>query len=111
MRLTRLKVENHTRLLDTELEVRTHLVRVGPNDVGKSSLLRCLDLLLGASTAQLYTRLTPEDLRDPDQPLIIERVLESFEAHDRALFPDEITVDAATSKESLTIRLEATVDA
>lgn len=111
MHLTKLIIANHGRLQDLDIEVRKHLVLVGPNDVGKSSLLRCLDLLLGASTAQLYSRLTPEDLRDPDQPLIIEAVLESFEAHDRALFPDEITVDAATSKESLTIRLEATVDA
>ena len=46
MRLTRIKVENHKRLADLEIEVRDHLVLVGANDVGKSSLLRCLDLLL-----------------------------------------------------------------
>ena len=55
MRLTRFKVENHRRLADLDIEVRDHLVLVGANDVGKSSLLRCLDLLLGASTAQLYS--------------------------------------------------------
>lgn len=61
MRLTRLKVENHKRLADLEIEVRDHLVLVGANDVGKSSLLRCLDLLLGASTAQLYSQISAED--------------------------------------------------
>ncbi len=40
-----------------EVALRKHLVIVGANDVGKSSLLRCMDLLLGASTAQLYARL------------------------------------------------------
>lgn len=44
MRLTRIKIENYSRLASTEIEVREHLVLVGPNDVGKSSLLRCLDL-------------------------------------------------------------------
>lgn len=109
MRLTRLKVENHTRLLDTELEVRTHLVLVGPNDVGKSSLLRCLDLLLGASTAQLYSWVTADDLRNSTSPLVIEADLVGFDAADEALFPDEINVAADGSK-SLTLRLEAAFD-
>lgn len=83
---------------------------VGPNDVGKSSLLRCLDLLLGASTAQLYSWLVVEDLQDANQPLIIEADLEDFDADQEALFPDEITVDAGTGKKSLTIKLAATFD-
>ncbi len=110
MHLTHLRITNHSRLKDVDIEIRKHLVLVGPNDVGKSSLLRCLDLLLGASTAQVYARLGSEDFRDADQPLVIEAVLEGFEAHDRALFPDEITVDTATHQESLTLRIEATVD-
>ena len=61
MRLTRFKVENHRRLADLDIEVRDHLVLVGANDVGKSSLLRCLDLLLGASTCLLYTSPSPRD--------------------------------------------------
>jgi putative ATP-dependent endonuclease of the OLD family len=46
MRLTRIIISNHSRLVDLDLEVRNHLVLVG---VGKSSLLRCFDLLLGSS--------------------------------------------------------------
>ena len=94
MRLTAVRIANHSRLTDLSLAVREHLVLVGPNDVGKSSLLRCLDLLLGASNAALYQRLSPSDLTQ-DQA---------------ALFPDEITVDPGTGARRLTIRLEATLD-
>ena len=110
VRVSRLSVQNYSRLADLDIEVRKHLVLVGPNDVGKSSLLRCLNLLLGASTAQLYSWLVPEDLRDPDQPLIIEADLEEFDADQEALFPDEITVDAATGKKTLMTKLAATFD-
>ena len=111
MRLTRVKVENHSRLQDLELEVRQHMVLIGPNDVGKSSLLRCLDLLLGASTGQLYNQITPEDLRDPDHPFVVEADLCGFSDTEQALFPDEITVDPNSEKEqTLTIRLEASFD-
>ena len=111
MRLTRVKVENHSRLQDLELEVRQHMVLIGPNDVGKSSLLRCLDLLLGASTGQLYNQITPEDLREPDHPFAVEADLCNFSDTEQALFPDEITVDPNGKKEqTLTIRLEASFD-
>ena len=78
--------------------------------LGKSSLLRCLDLLLGASTAQLYARLTPEDLRDHSQSLVIEADLVGFSLDDEALLPDEINVDGQTGEKSLTARLEARFD-
>ena len=111
MRLTRIKVENHRRLQDLELEVRQHMVLIGPNDVGKSSLLRCLDLLLGASTGQLYNQITPEDLRESGQPFVVEADLCEFSNTEQALFPDEITVDPNGEKEqTLTIRLEASFD-
>ena len=111
MRLTRVKVENHSRLQDLELEVRQHMVLIGPNDVGKSSLLRCLDLLLGASTGQLYNQITPEDLREPDHPFAVEADLCGFSDTEQALFPDEIAVDPNGKKEqTLTIRLEASFD-
>ena len=111
MRLTRIKVENHRRLQDLELEVRQHMVLIGPNDVGKSSLLRCLDLLLGASTGQLYNQITPEDLRESGRPFVVEADLCEFSNTEQALFPDEITVDPNGEKEqTVTIRLEASFD-
>jgi putative ATP-dependent endonuclease of OLD family len=110
MRLTRVKVANHSRLADLDIEVRDHLVLVGPNDSGKSSLLRCLDLLLGASIPQIYSRLSASDLRNTDQALMIEATLGSFSKTDKALFPDEITVNPATGESSLRLLLIATTD-
>jgi len=103
-------VENHSRLSDLKIEVRDHLVLVGANDVGKSSLLRCLDLLLGASTAQLYSQITSDDFREIDQPLIIEADLAGFTDDDQALYPDEIIIDPAGSAPRLTVRLVAIID-
>lgn len=111
MRLTTFSVTNHSRLADFTIEVRNHLVLVGPNDVGKSSLLRCVDLLLGASTAALYARVAVSDLRDATSPLVIEATVEDFDADERALFPDEIDVATPTGLESMRIRLEVTADA
>jgi putative ATP-dependent endonuclease of OLD family len=110
MKLTNITINNHSRLQDLELVVRHHLVLVGPNDVGKSSLLRCLDLLLGATAAQLYAGITPADLRDEAVPLVLEARLVDFTADDQALFPDEINVGDENDK-SLTLRLEAAFDA
>ncbi|MFD2839743.1 ATP-dependent endonuclease [Populibacterium corticicola] len=110
MRLTRFKVENHGRLSDLEIEVREHLVLVGANDVGKSSFLRCLDLILGASTARLYAAITAADFRDPGQPFVVEVDLEDFNVVDLALFPDEISVNPNDGNSKLTIRLFAEID-
>lgn len=106
LKLSRLKVENYRRLLDLEIEVRAHLVLVGANDVGKSSLLRVIDLALGASTAQLYASLSVDDLRDTAEPMVVEIELTGFSADDRAFFPDEI--DTVTN--SLTVQLRVDAD-
>ena len=111
MKLTRIKVENYRRLVDTEIEVRDHLVLVGANDVGKSSLLRAIDLVLGASTAQLYSNLRVDDFRDVDQELRFEVELVDFTDAEKALFVDEILVDPTTGDSSLTIQLMASADA
>lgn len=111
MKLTRIKLENYRRLADAEIEVRDHLVLVGPNDVGKSSLLRAIDFVLGASTAQLYGNLSPDDFRDPGQDLRFEVELADFSQDEKTLFADEIHVDPATNERSLTIQLTASIDA
>lgn len=110
MRLSRVEIRNHSRLADAEIVVRDHLVLVGPNDVGKSSLLRCLDFLLGASTAQLYNRITSDDFRDTALPFVVAADLTDLDAKDQAHFPDEPSVDPATSNVTLTLQLEATID-
>ena len=110
MRLRSFAIRNHARLQDAGIEVREHLVLVGPNDVGKSSVLRCLDLLLGATTAQLYGRLTTADLRNPDEPLVVSAMFADLDDDDRAWFPDEISIDPATGAASLEVRLEVRLE-
>ncbi len=108
--MTSIKLSNHSRIVDTELAVRDHLVLVGPNNVGKSSVLRCLDFLLGASTAQLYNRVSVDDFADPSQPLIIEATLGALNDVEQGWFPDEPTVDPVTGSTTLTVTLTASVD-
>lgn len=110
MKLSAIKLQNHGRIQDCDVEVRDHLVLVGPNDVGKSSLLRCLDLVLGSTTAQLYSRITAEDFRDPAVPFSIEVTLGDLSRDEEALFPDEVSIEPNSSTRTLTIRLEATAD-
>ena len=105
--LRHVNILNHSRIADVELDVRDHLILVGPNDSGKSSILRCLDLLLGSSVSQLYSRMTAADFRNPDQPLVIEALFSDISNADKALFPLEIHVDSATQDLSLLIRLKA----
>lgn len=110
MKLTRLHIRNHSRIVDVEIEVRDHLVLVGANDVGKSSMLRCLQLILGASTAQLYAQITPEDFRDAATEFVVEVELDDFSDDEKATFPDEINIDVVTGHATLTLRLSAVVD-
>lgn len=110
MRLVRFTIENHARLEDVNLEIRSHLVLVGSNDVGKSSLLRCMDLLLGASTAALYARVSADDLRDRTQPLVLEAELDELTPAERAWFVDEPRVEPELGTRTVTVRMEVLVD-
>lgn len=109
MRLAKIRVENYARLRDLEISVRGHLVIVGANDVGKTSLLRLLNLVLG-TTAQLYQNLSIDDLEEPDRPLIVTVSFGSFSDAERVLFHREIDIDPDDSSESLDVRLEVLID-
>jgi putative ATP-dependent endonuclease of OLD family len=110
MKLTRLAIQNHSRVAEVAISIRDHLVLVGANDVGKSSILRCLQLALGASTAQLYAQISAEDFRATDTEFVIEAELADFSADDHAALPDEIKIDQASGSASLTIRLTVMID-
>jgi predicted ATP-dependent endonuclease of OLD family len=75
VRISGLAITNHSRIPTLALAVRQHAVIVGANDVGKSSILRLLNLTLGASTAALYQRLSKSDLAEADSPLVVDVTL------------------------------------
>lgn len=92
------------------LDVRRHAVIVGANDVGKSSILRLLNLLLGTSTTGLYRSLTPGDLRNPEQQLIVNVMWMDFTDEERRLFPSEISVSEDHATEYLWVQMAVEAD-
>jgi putative ATP-dependent endonuclease of OLD family len=105
MRLSRVEITNHSRIQDLDVEVRRHAVIVGANDVGKSSILRMLNLVLGASTAGLYQALDPSDLRDPEQPLVVNAWWSDFTEKNRRPFPSEISIAEDQVSEYLWVQM------
>ncbi|MFJ8932019.1 ATP-dependent nuclease [Streptomyces sp. NPDC102364] len=90
MRISRISWENYRRLPDGGIPVRRHLVLIGPNDSGKSSVLRATHLCLGATRAQLYAALQVRDFTDLTRPLRLQVDLCDLDDDDRAAFPDEV---------------------
>lgn len=107
MKVRHISWSNYRRLPDGSIDVRDHLVLVGPNDAGKSSILRALHLCLGMAHSQVVSAISPRDFTDEAEPLLITVVLDGIEDADRAAFPDEITVGPP---EVLTILLTAELD-
>ena len=110
MRLSRIEITNHSRIKDLNVGVRGHAVIVGANDVGKTSLLRLLNLLLGSTTAQLYQQASVSDLADAASDLIVDAHFVEFTDTERTLFPREISIDAGERSESLKVQLVIAVD-
>lgn len=110
MRLSNVAINNHSRIKDLDIEFRRHAVIVGANDVGKSSILRLLNLTLGASTAGLYRALTPTDLRNPEQPLIVNAQWIDFSEENRRSFPAEISIDQDHESEYLWVQMVVEAD-
>jgi putative ATP-dependent endonuclease of OLD family len=110
MRISHVEVVNHGRIADLKIEIRGHAVIVGANDVGKTSLLRLLHLLLGSSTAQLFQQLAVADLADASKNLTVEVGFAEFTNTERALFPREISIDATDKSESMRVQLVVAVD-
>lgn len=110
MHLSRVEISNHSRIRDLDLEVRRHAVIVGANDVGKSSILRMLNLLLGTSTAGLYQALKPGDLRDPEHPLVINAWWSGVTEEGRRPFPAEISIAEDQVSEYLWVQMVVETD-
>ena len=107
MKIQQIEWSNYRRIPDGCLEVRQHLVLVGPNDSGKSSIVRALHICLGMAHTQAAAAISARDFTDEAQPLTISVTLDGIEHEDRAAFPDEISTGPP---EILVVSLEATVD-
>ena len=108
MKLSRFGVANHAVLADMSVEVRDHLCIVGANDVGKSSVLRLLHLLLGATVQQLYGALTPGELRDTGGVLVVTADFTDISEEEAGSFPYEVHFEG-DDPARLTIELEVRV--
>ena len=98
MYLKKISVKNYSRLADLDIDIRGHAVIVGANDVGKTSLLRILHMLLGASTAQVFQSLGPEDLRDQGRPLEVEVLLAGLGPAEWTVMPHEPSISSTTGR-------------
>lgn len=107
MRIREVSWSNYRSMPDGRISVREHLVLVGPNDTGKSSIVRALHLCLGMPHGQMSAAITERDFTDPAAPVVFSVTLDQIEAADRATFPDEITVGLP---EVLVINVEAALD-
>lgn len=105
MKLSQIKIMGHAVLADLEVPVREHLVIVGGNDVGKTSILRLLHQLLGASTQQLYQSIHPEHIRAGADMLVVEARLEGFSEEEAGQFPFQMSVREG-EPDYLLLRLE-----
>ena len=108
MRLSRFEIVNHAVLQDMSVEVRDHLCIVGANDAGKSSMLRLLNLLLGATVQQLYSTLSPAELGTPESPLRVSADLVDLSLEEAGAFPHEVYFDD-DQPTRLTLELEVRV--
>jgi putative ATP-dependent endonuclease of OLD family len=113
MRVAAAKVSNHKRVTDLSFDVRSHLVLVGPNAVGKSTILRLIDAAIGASWSSLFASIDPSQFRDPSEPLEVEVRLTDLNPDDIAHFADKVQVGVGPAAPGvwLTARLTAVVSA
>jgi putative ATP-dependent endonuclease of OLD family len=98
---------NYRRLPDATIAVRDHLVLVGPNDTGKSSVVRAVNLCVGMAHGAVANAVTARDFTDSGKPVLLTVTLDGIDDGDRAAFPDEIDVGPP---EVLRVAVEATVD-
>lgn len=89
MRIVEITVENHSRLADAKFSVGPHLVLIGPNNSGKSALIRLLVLTLSPSMSTLYQQLSHKDVRDHREPMRVSVVLGDLSQDELAAFPDQ----------------------
>ena len=106
MKLNHLTISNCSWIEDLDIEVRQNLVLIGPNGSGKTTVLLCLEMLLGMDDLCLYESIAEDFIRDEAKPLSIEATFDDLSADELVMFADE--VDTRKGNE-LFIRLEASI--
>jgi len=108
MKIAHIVIKNHARVADLDLSCRDHVVLVGPNASGKTTILHLLDAVLGARPSWLNSRFDTRDLRERDEPILVEVCLVDLDAQDRAHFAGKAQAGTGDKKQEwLTIRLTA----
>ncbi|MGK0155702.1 MAG: putative ATP-dependent endonuclease of OLD family [Neolewinella sp.] len=107
MKIREISWSNYRRLPGATIAVRDHLVLVGPNDTGKSSVVRAVNLCIGMAHGLVANAVTVRDFTDPAKPVLVTVTLDGIDDKDRAAFPDEIDVGPP---EVLRVAVEATLD-
>lgn len=92
MKIREISWSNYRRLPDGKIAVRNHLVLVGPNDTGKSSVVRAVNLCIGMAHGLMGNAVTARDFTDPAKSVLLTVTLDGISEGDRAAFPDEIDV-------------------
>lgn len=106
MRIASLSVKNLRRIPDFDLEVGPKLILAGPNDSGKSSIVRALHLTLApVSLADVFSA---RDFTEPGIPITVDVILGELTPDERVAFTDEVV--HGVGEPALPVRLEATVD-
>ena len=107
MKLNRLKISNCSRIEDLDIEVRDNLVLIGPNGSGKTTVLMCLDMLLGMDSQRVFETLSEGFVRDESLPFSVEAVFGGLTNEELAVIPDEAH---SSNNGNLTARLDVTVN-
>ena len=107
MKLRRLRISNCSRIKDLDIEVQDNLVLIGPNGSGKTTVLLCLDILLGMDDENVRQTVSESFVRDESQPFSVEATFGKLGEGERAVFPD--AVEASTGE--LLVKLEVRMSA
>ena len=105
MKLRRLTISNCSRIKDIDVAVRDNMVLIGPNGSGKTTVLQCLEMLLGMDDQRLYEAASNGFIRDTSLPFSVQVAFGALNAEERAAFSNEVEVGGASE---LVVRLEVT---
>jgi|GEM_PF-888468 len=106
MRIVGISSENLRRIPDFSVPTGKHLILVGPNDSGKTSIMRWISLTL--SGEGLHDKVLLSDFTDASRPIQFDVALGELSPDEEIQFADEI--DRTSTRPRLRVRLTSTID-